>query len=123
MKVKHHKELIVWQKSMQLAKMIYILTSKFPTEEKYGFCSQMQGCSVAIPSDIAEGAKRSYTREYIQMLSKANGSAAELETQLLLSQEIYSYLKIDEEFEACLALTDEVLKMLYRLIESLNSDL
>ena len=121
MKVNNYKELIVWQKSMELAKKIYFLTSHLPKEEKNGFCSQMQRAGVSIPSDIAEGAKRNYTLEFIHMLSTASGSAAELETQLLLTQEIYANPDLDEHFKDCLNLTDEVLKMLYSLIKALKS--
>jgi four helix bundle protein len=84
-KVRHYKELKVWQKSMHLAKLVYGLTARFPAEERYGLTAQMRGAAVSIPSNIAEGQARSGTREFLQFLSHASGSAAELETQILLS--------------------------------------
>lgn len=117
--MKSHKELTVWQKSMELAEEIYKITAHFPKAEIYGLSSQMQRAAVAIPSNIAEGAKRSHKLEYIQFLSISNGSAAELETQLLLAKSLYSKDTID--FEKGIALTDEILKMLFSLIKYLKT--
>lgn len=116
--MKSHKELTVWQKSMELAEEIYKITTQLPKTEIYGLSSQMQRAAVAIPSNIAEGAKRSHKLEYIQFLSIANGSASELETQLLLAKRLYSKDIID--FEKAIALTDEILKMLFSLINYLK---
>ena len=101
------KELIVWQKSMDLAKQVYDISRKLPSEERYGLASQMQRCAVSIPSNIAEGNKRNTARDYVQFLRIASGSAAELETQLLLARNIYT-LEISKE----LAILEEVQKML-----------
>jgi len=101
------KELIVWQKSMDLAKQVYDISRKLPSEERYGLASQMQRCAVSIPSNIAEGNKRNTARDYVQFLRIASGSAAELETQLLLARNIYT-LEISRE----LAILEEVQKML-----------
>lgn len=116
--MKSHKELIVWQKSMELAEEIYKITAQLPKSETYGLSSQMQRAVVAIPSNIAEGAKRGHKLEYIQFLSIANGSAAELETQLLLAKKLYSNKAID--FQKAIILTDEILKMLFSLISYLR---
>lgn len=116
--MKSHKELTVWQKSMDLAEIIYKITAQLPKSEIYGLSSQMQRAAVAIPSNIAEGAKRSHKLEYIQFLSIANGSASELETQLLLAEKLYSIRTID--FGKAIALTDEILKMLFSLISYLK---
>jgi four helix bundle protein len=86
--VKDYKDLHVWQKGMELAKQIYLLTSRFPSEEKFGLTSQMRRAAVSIPSNIAEGQARNTTGEYIQFLSHSEGSAAELDTQLRLSVEL-----------------------------------
>jgi four helix bundle protein len=83
-----HKDLDVWKESMALAKQIYLLTAKFPKEETYGLISQIRRSAVSIPSNIAEGAARNSTKEFIQFLYVSLGSLAELETQLLLSKEI-----------------------------------
>lgn len=84
-KVKHYKDLKIWQKSMALARATYKLTAQFPTEEKYGLASQMRRAAVSVPSNIAEGQARHGTREFLQFLSHASGSLAELETQTLIS--------------------------------------
>jgi four helix bundle protein len=67
---------------MELAKQIYLLTSRFPSEEKFGLVSQLRRAAVSVPSNIAEGQARNTTGEYVQFLSHAEGSAAELDTQL-----------------------------------------
>ena len=84
-KVRHYKELKIWQKGMHLAKAVYQLTAQFPSEERFGLSAQMRRAAVSIPSNIAEGQARHGTREFLQFLSHASGSLAELETQLLLS--------------------------------------
>lgn len=78
----------------------------------------MQRSAIAIPSNIAEGAKREHRKEYIQFLSVANGSASELETQLMLAKKIYP--RLGEEIEISLSLLDEILRMLYSLMKSLK---
>ena len=87
-KPKHYKELLIWQRGMTLAKEIYRLTATFPAEEKFGLTTQMRRAAVSIPSNIAEGQARRSTREFVQFLSLANGSLAELETQLRLSADL-----------------------------------
>jgi carbamoyl-phosphate synthase large subunit len=88
MSASHFRELEVWQLAMQLAKETYSLTSTFPREERYGLASQLQRAAVSIPSNIAEGNARSSTRDYARFVSMSLGSAAELQTQLLLSGEL-----------------------------------
>lgn len=117
-KMKSHKELIVWQKSMRLVEEVYKITQKLPKSEVFGLSSQMQRAAIAIPSNIAEGAKRGHKLEYIQFLRVANGSAAELETQLILAEKLYPEVKIQTQ-EARLLL-EEILKMLYALISTLK---
>lgn len=84
MKTNSYKDLIVWQKSIELVVLVYKYTSTLPKEEIYGLVSQMRRDSVSIPSNIAEGYTRGHTREFIQFLSMANASAAELDTQLII---------------------------------------
>jgi four helix bundle protein len=105
-KPRHYKVLLVWQKGMELAKAVYRLTAAFPAEEKYGLATQMRRAAVAIPSNIAEGQARHGTREFMHFLSKARGSFAELETQLLLSVELgycnsTETKQISEKLESC----------------------
>lgn len=115
MKIESFKQLIVWQKSVLLAKLIYKTTEKLPRNEQFGLTGQMRRSAVAIPSNIAEGSKRKTKNDYLQFLHIASGSAAELETQLLISKEIYP--KID--FSEIEKLLIEVQKMLSKLISCL----
>jgi four helix bundle protein len=85
---KHYKDLVVWQKSMLLAKSIHLLTEAFPPTERYGIVAQMRRASVAIPSNIAEGQARHATSDFMHFLSRTSGSLAELETLLLLSVDL-----------------------------------
>ena len=78
----------MWQKAFDLVKVIYVLTGDFPANEKYGLVAQMRRAAVSVPSNIAEGQARHSTREFVQFVSHAEGSAAELETQLLISAEL-----------------------------------
>jgi four helix bundle protein len=87
-KPQSYKDLVVWQKGIALAKLIYTITAKFPAEEKFGLVSQMRRAAVSIPSNIAEGQARHTTKEFIQFISHAEGSVAELNTQLILEVEL-----------------------------------
>jgi four helix bundle protein len=87
-KTQNYKDLVVWQKGISVAKATYRLTSCFPAEQKFGLVSQMRRAAISIPSNIAEGQARHTTGEFIQFISHAEGSTAELETQLILSIEL-----------------------------------
>jgi four helix bundle protein len=82
-----YKDLVVWQKGIGLAKIIYRITRGFPTEERFGLVAQMRRAAVSIPSNIGEGQARHTTGEFIQFISHAEGSLAELDTQLILAVE------------------------------------
>lgn len=116
MALNSYKELIVWQKSIELVKEIYLVTGSFPREEIYGLVSQMRRASVSIPSNIAEGYKRKNLKEYIQFLSIADGSSAELETQIIISKTVYQEI----DFSKIENLLEEIQKMLITLIRKLN---
>ena len=73
-----YKDLVVWQKGIELAKLIYKVTAQFPGEEKFGLVSQMRRAAVSIPSNIAEGQARHTTGEFIQFIAHGEGSVAEL---------------------------------------------
>lgn len=118
MKVASYKELIVWQKSMELVKATYLLTDKFPKDELYGLASQMQRAAVSVPSNIAEGYLRGHKKEYLQFLSVALGSAAELETQLLICKSLPKFKNLDCVMAE--SLVNEVMKMLYVMIERIK---
>jgi four helix bundle protein len=87
-KTRNYRDLLVWQKGIQLAKVVYVLTARFPAEEKFGLIAQLRRASVSIPSNIAEGQARRTTGEFIQFISNAEGSVAEVDTQLILSIEL-----------------------------------
>jgi four helix bundle protein len=120
-KAKHYKELLVWQKGMLLAKVVYGLTARFPTDERFGLVSQMRRAAISVPSNIAEGQARHGTREFLQFLSHASGSLAELETQLLLSLDMNYCVKNDVESIA--GLISELQKMIAALRRSLEGSL
>lgn len=117
MKIQSYKDLIVWQKSISLAIQVYKLTDKFPRSELYALVDQMRRASVAIPSNIAEGFRRKGTKEYIQFICIALGSASELETQLIISQKIYQ----NHDYTEIFLLLEEVAKMLFSLKRKLSS--
>ncbi|UPG92984.1 four helix bundle protein [Luteibacter aegosomatissinici] len=79
-----HHDLLVWRRTMELAKKVYELTSRLPVEERFGLSSQLRRCAVSIPSNIAEGACRGSQRELLRFVLIARGSLGELETQLQL---------------------------------------
>jgi len=114
--LKSYKNLIVWQKSIDLVQDIYVLTSQFPKEETYGLAAQMRRSSISIPSNIAEGSRRKDLPEYLQFLRVADASSAELETQITISKRLYpklDYSKTDRKLE-------EVQKMLKVLLRKLR---
>lgn len=116
--VHSYKELIVWQRAMDLVTEIYTLTDGFPKEELYGLTSQMRRAAVSVPSNIAEGRCRGHLKEYKQFLWNAYGSGAELETQIEISKRLYrsknlNYAKVDSFLE-------EVMKMLNVIINKLR---
>ena len=117
--IKSYQDLNAWQKSMEAAKDIYSLTSKFPSDERFGLISQIRRSAVSIPSNIAEGHARKSRLEFRQFISIALGSLAELETQLILSHRLEFVLK--EETEAIMGKLDDIGKMLRGLNKSLAS--
>lgn len=109
----------VWKIGMEAAKKVYSLTGGFPAEERFGLVSQIRRAAVSIPSNIAEGHARKSRAEFRQFVSVALGSLAELETQLILSQELNFLNK--EEVEVVMAQLDSLGKMLRGLSKSLAS--
>lgn len=118
MAVKTYKELIVWQRAMELVRETYLLTAQFSREEVYGLASQMQRAAVAIPSNIAEGYLRGHRKEYVQFLRVSIGSAAELETQILICKSLKKFKSL--EFSKAESLLNEVMKMLFVLISKIE---
>lgn len=80
------KDLVVWQRAIQLTLAVYKLTSKFPESERFGLTNQMRRASVSIASNVAEGYGRSTKGEYVQFLGHARGSCSEVETQIVIAK-------------------------------------
>lgn len=114
-KLSGHRDLAAWQEAMTLAKAIYKLTGAFPKEELYGLTSQMRRAAVSIPSNIAEGAGRGGQKEFRQFLMIARGSLSELETQLLLAQDLGFADTISEHLDS--------IQKLFRIIAGLTRSL
>ena len=113
MTVKNYKELIVWQKSMTAVQLLYSLVKKLPQEELFALSDQMRRCAVSIPSNIAEGQQRNSGTEFNRFISYAQGSRAELETQLMICVSI-GYLS-EDDIEPLMSLLEEINKMLSSL--------
>ena len=115
--MKHNfKELLVWKKSIELVKSIYQITSMLPSDERFGLISQMNRSSVSIPSNIAEGSGRTSEKEFLNFLNIAISSSYELETQLIISYELY---ELDVDF--VLVQISEVQKMILGLKRNLEN--
>ncbi len=117
-KIESFCELVVWQRAMQLANIVYDLTLKFPKEEMFGLSSQMRRASISIASNIAEGSQRGGKKEFIHFLTIARGSLAELLTQLILACD-RKFID-QQEYKKAHDLIDEVSRMSMRLIQSLK---
>lgn len=119
MPVKSYRDLKVWQESMQLAAEIYAITSKFPREESYGLAFQMKKAAVSMPSNIAEGYRRSSRRDYRNFLFISFGSGAELETQIELVKKTSWGKALD--FDTIDLSLGKVMRMLNVLIRKLGT--
>ncbi len=118
MAVKDYRELIAWQKAMDLVEMVYRVCESFPKHELYGLTSQLRRAVVSIPSNIAEGQGRSTTRDFMNFLAIANGSLKEVETQILISQRL-GYVREPQTSEL-ITLTTEVGRIVSGLRNSLQ---
>ena len=116
--IKGYKDLIVWKKAMDLVDLVYVLTDAFPKDELFALTSQIRRSVVSIPSNIAEGKSRGTRKEYRHFLLNSFGSAAELETQLLIAKR--RRYGNSESYSSIESLLDEVLRMLNALIHSLQ---
>ena len=109
------QELKIWQKAISVAEQIYILSSRFPSEEKYGLTSQIRRSAISIPSNIAEGAGRNTNGEFKNFLGIANGSTNELCTQLIISERLK--LVSEEKIKPIINDMMEIQKMNFTLIK------
>lgn len=110
------RDLKVWQKSIELAKLVYEITKRMPDSERFGLMNQMRRAAVSIPSNIAEGSARQSRKDYIHFLIMARGSLAELETQLIVARELSFLPRSDDTLERM----REISRMLQGLITSLR---
>lgn len=116
--MKTYKDLIVWQKSINLVVSIYELTDKFQREEIYGLTTQIRRAAISIPSNIAEGKMRGGNVEFKRFLFIAFASGAELETQIIISKKLPKNSKLD--YNKVDSLLEEIMKMLNKLISQLE---
>lgn len=114
----NHKDLNVWKEAIVLVKSIYHFTKSLPKEEEYNLISQLRRSAVSIPSNIAEGAARNSNKEFIRFLNISRGSLAELETQIVISMEIYNINHKDVDFNI-----EKVGKLINGLINYLNKNI
>ncbi|MGH7929061.1 MAG: four helix bundle protein [Candidatus Binatia bacterium] len=96
--ISSYKDLLVWQRSMDLVEKVYLLTAQLPSSEQFGLVAQMRRAAVSVPSNIAEGYGRQSTGEYRHHLSIARGSLLELETQVLLSKRLKYFQPADADY-------------------------
>ena len=114
-----YRELIVWQKAMDLVVATHQLTQLFPASERFGLISQMRRAAVSIPANIAEGRGRKHLAEYLHHLSVANGSLKELETHILIAERLH--YAPEAKCEAVMRQAEEVGRMLAGLMDRLET--
>lgn len=115
------RDLRVWQGGMELVKAVYVLTRSFPKNETYGLASQVQRAAVSVPSNIAEGHTRQHLREYLNQLSIAQGSLAELETQIEIAAEL-GYIT-ENQLKESIGVASSLAKQIFMLRSSLAKKL
>ncbi|MBI2670264.1 MAG: four helix bundle protein [Candidatus Yanofskybacteria bacterium] len=114
-----YRDLVVWQRSIELVIEIYTLTDRFPKEEIYGLISQLRRAAVSIPSNIAEGRYRGTRKDFRQFLLNAYGSGAEVETQLVIANKLPKTKNLN--YVRANKILDEVMLMLNSLIKKLET--
>jgi len=117
--LRNYKDLIVWQKAMDLVSDVYRVTANFPREEVYGLTNQLRRSAVSVPSNIAEGQGRATKGEFIQFLCHSRGSLLELETQVLIASSL-GYLNTQQQ-QVLQTNVTEVARMLNGLLSSLGA--
>jgi len=114
MRARSYRDLVVWQKSMILAKVVYRLTASWPSDERFGLISQARRSAVSIPANLAEGQGRIGTKEFARFVAIAHGSLCELETELLLAEQLG--FSEASQFAECKALMEEIGRMCRSLL-------
>lgn len=117
--VTSYKDLVVWQKGIELVNEIYVVTRKFPKEEMFGLTNQLRRAVISIPANIAEGWGRSSTKNYVQFIKISLGSLFELETLIIISKD-QNYLE-EEIMNKISVEIKEIGKMLNKLIRNLEN--
>ncbi|MFH1822811.1 MAG: four helix bundle protein [Patescibacteria group bacterium] len=117
-KIQSYKDLIVWQKSIELSLEIYRITEMFPREEIFCLSIQMRRCSISIPSNIAEGRGRGTRKDFAHFLRISLGSSNELQTQIEIAKRLPKTKHIN--FKKAEFLLDEIIKILNTIIKKLN---
>jgi four helix bundle protein len=118
-KPRSYRDLLVWQKGIEPAKAVYHVTKQFPVDERFGLISQIRRSAVSIPSNIAEGQARRTTGEFLQFISYAEGSIAEIDTQLFLAVELG--LVTADQVADCFNLIGDLRRMLNGLRRKLDT--
>ena len=113
-----HKDLDIWKKSIEMVTKVYKLTRNFPKEELYGLTNQMRRAAVSVPSNIAEGSGRNSSKEFLQFLRYATGSLSELETQIIIANNL-GYLNNEQKQDIDTIFID-IFKMLSKLIQAIK---
>ena len=119
--VGRYRDLVAWQRAMELVAKIYLATALLPQDERFGLTSQLRRAAVSVPSALAEGHARASTKEFVRYISIAMGSLAELETQLLICAKLE--LMAEDASRPLLSLCDEQSRILHGLRKSLASKL
>jgi four helix bundle protein len=118
-KIESYKDLVVWQKGIELVNELYTVTKEFPKEEMFGLTNQIRRAAVSVPANIAEGWGRNSTKNYIQFIRISIGSLYEIETQLIIANN-QNYIT-NQKKSALSARIDELGKMLNKLLKSLDN--
>ncbi|TYP76991.1 four helix bundle protein [Aquimarina intermedia] len=118
--VQSYKDLLIWQKGIEIVKEVYSICAELPKDEIFALQSQLKRSSISISSNIAEGWGRNYTKSYVQFLSYSRGSLLELETQLIIAQEL-SFIST-EKFNRIQDLITEQSKMLNAFIKAVKAN-
>lgn len=118
MSSKGYRDLLVWQRGIELVKITYNLTEKFPSKEMYALTNQLQRAAVSVPSNIAEGKGRGSDKEFRRFLRISLGSLAEVDTQLEITRQLEYISELD--FSETNQLVEEIRKMLYGLVNTVS---
>ena len=119
--MRDYKKIIVWEKSYKFGITIYSVTKLFPKEEIYGLTSQLRRAAVSIPSNIAEGSRKSTQKDFRSFLYNAYGSGAEIEVQIMFARD-FRYITT-EKSQILLSELSEIMKMLNALIQKISEEI